>query len=64
MWTQWIYVQMPGQDLEYYQIEPDPKHPPERGQAYLQRLQSLLHWVSGSKAPDTLLRLLKSLAIL
>ena len=32
MWTQWIYVQMPGQDLEYYQIEPDPKHPPERGQ--------------------------------
>jgi hypothetical protein len=23
-WTQWIYVQMPGQDLEYYQIEPDP----------------------------------------
>ena len=23
-WTQWIYVQLPGQDLEYYQIEPDP----------------------------------------
>ena len=51
MWTQWIYVQMPGQDLEYYQIEPDPKHPPERGQAYVQRLLRLI-------------RLLKSLAIL
>ena len=48
MWTQWIYVQMPGQDLE---IEPDPKHPPERGQAYVQRLLRLV-------------RLLKSLAIL
>ena len=42
MWTHWIYVQMPGQDLEYYQIEPEPKHPPERGQAYVQRLQSLI----------------------
>ena len=39
MWTQWIYVQKPGQELEFMQLEPDRPYVP--GPTILYRLLRL-----------------------